>query len=84
MPSVRRPKLPVRESRRELLPRDKLNSVRERRPRQSRVSICGGSIRSVLGNVFMEGWLLLFSGLLHYARSANGIMNFESIVCSIG
>ena len=64
MPSVPRPRLPVRESRRELLPRGLLSSVRERRLKQSRLSFCdGGSIRSVLGKVFMKGWLLLSLGL---------------------
>jgi hypothetical protein len=60
MPSARRPRLPVRESRRELLPRELLNSVRERRLRQSRLSVCGGSIRSVSGKEGLNQGRLLF------------------------
>ena len=83
MPSVRRPRLPVRESRRELWPRDRLNLVTERRPRPSRLSVCDGGMRSVLGNVFLKGRLLSFSGLSAYCTINNGIMNFNCFPCTL-
>jgi hypothetical protein len=64
MPSVRRPRLPVRESKREWLPSNVHSSVTKRRPRRSKwVSFCVGSIRSVFGKEGLKYRPVAFTGL---------------------
>merc|ERR1711900_96177 len=75
MASVRRLRLPVSESRRELRPSNVHSSEMTRRLRPSKGNcFCDGSKRSVSGRGFLQGRLLL---LVFLASARNGNMNLE-------
>lgn len=75
MASVRRLRLPVSESRRELRPSNVHSSEMTRRLRPSKGNcFCDGSKRSVSGRGFLQGRLLL---LVFLASARNGIINLE-------